>query len=24
LLSLPGGVIWLTLRDHRNAASPAK
>lgn len=23
LLSLPGGVIWLTLRDHRNAASPA-
>jgi glycosyltransferase 2 family protein len=24
LLSLPGGVVWLTLRDHRNAASPAK
>ena len=24
LLSLPGGVIWLMLRDHRNAASPAK
>jgi hypothetical protein len=24
LLSLPGGVVWLTLRDHRNAASPAQ
>ena len=24
LLSLPGGVVWLTLRDHRNAASLAK
>jgi glycosyltransferase 2 family protein len=24
LLSLPGGVVWLTLRDHRDAASPAK
>ena len=24
LLSLPGGAVWLTLRDHRNAASPAK
>ncbi len=24
LLSLPGGVVWLTLRDPRNAASPAK
>jgi hypothetical protein len=24
LLSLPGGVVWLMLRDHRNAASPAK
>ena len=23
-LSLPGGVVLLTLRDHRNAASPAK
>jgi uncharacterized protein (TIRG00374 family) len=23
LLSLPGGVIWLTLRDYRSAASPA-
>jgi hypothetical protein len=23
LLSLPGGVVWLTLRDHRNAGSPA-
>jgi len=23
LLSLPGGAVWLTLRDHRNAASPA-
>ena len=23
-LSLPGSVVWLTLRDHRNAASPAK
>jgi len=24
LLSLPGGVIWLTLRDPHNATSPAK
>ena len=24
LLSLPGGAVWLTLRDHRNAASEAK
>ena len=24
LLSLPGGAVWLTLRDHRNAASPTK
>jgi len=24
LLSLPGGAVWLTLRDHRNAASQAK
>jgi uncharacterized protein (TIRG00374 family) len=23
LLSLPGGIVWLMLRDHRNAASPA-
>ena len=23
LLSLPGGAVWLMLRDHRNAASPA-
>jgi uncharacterized membrane protein YbhN (UPF0104 family) len=23
LLSLPGGVVWLMLRDHRKAASPA-
>jgi hypothetical protein len=23
LLSLPGGVVWLTLRGHRKAASPA-
>jgi hypothetical protein len=24
LLSLPGGAVWLTLRDHRYAASEAK
>ncbi len=24
LLSLPGGVVWLMLRGHRNADSPAK
>jgi glycosyltransferase 2 family protein len=24
LLTLPGGVVWLTLRDHRNAASLAR
>jgi uncharacterized membrane protein YbhN (UPF0104 family) len=24
LLSLPGGIIWLTLRDHRHAAVPTK
>jgi hypothetical protein len=24
LLSLPGGLVWLTLRDHRKAAVPTK